>query len=432
MDMVLFAVVGVVLLALLFDFTNGFHDAANATSTVVATRAMTPKHAVYMSAFFNFSALFIVGTAVANTVAKAVQVEELGTQSGGVPVGLGVAFGALLGAIFWNYFTWSIGMPSSSSHALIGGLIGAGLSAGGTDVIKWSTVEKTALAILLSPMVAFTVAFLAMFLVGLLQRVTSWPDDAKPFKWLQIGSAAAVSFGHGANDAQKTMGIIAFALVAGGYLGVDDSIPLWVELAAYSMIALGTVWGGWRIIETMGLRITRLNANSGVAANVGSMTAIFGATAAGIPISTTQAAAASVMGGGAASGAGLNFRKIGEMLVAWVFTLPAAAIVGFFAFKLTTFPDPWGWVASLSAIAVLGVWAGRLMLHATDADDVAEMLPTEAELHEFHTVPHPDAHPFEGPEHVNHHGPEDEPHLWPHRHNESVDETPDPEDRTLS
>ena len=151
MDMVLVAVVGVVLLALLFDFTNGFHDAANSTSTVVATRAMKPRHAVYMAAFFNFAALFVVGTAVANTVAKTVQVEELGVQSGGVPVGLGVAFGALLGAIFWNYFTWSFGMPSSSSHALIGGLIGAGLSAGGTDVIKWSSVEKTAIAIVLSP-----------------------------------------------------------------------------------------------------------------------------------------------------------------------------------------------------------------------------------------------------------------------------------------
>ena len=270
MDMVLVAVVGVVLLALLFDFTNGFHDAANSTSTVVATRAMKPRHAVYMAAFFNFAALFVVGTAVANTVAKTVQVEELGVQSGGVPVGLGVAFGALLGAIFWNYFTWSFGMPSSSSHALIGGLIGAGLSAGGADVIKWSSVEKTATGDRsVAPWWRSPCAFLAMFLVGLLQRLTHWKDDAKPFKWLQIISSAAVSFGHGANDAQKTMGLIAFALVAGGYLGEDAASRLWVELGAYSMIALGTMWGGWKIIETMGLRITKLNANSGVAANIG-------------------------------------------------------------------------------------------------------------------------------------------------------------------
>ncbi len=401
--MVLVAVVGVVLLALLFDFTNGFHDAANSTSTVVATRAMKPRHAVYMAAFFNFVALFVVGTAVANTVAKTVDVESLGYQSGGVPVGLGVAFGALLGAILWNYLTWAVGMPSSSSHALIGGLLGAGLSAGGADVIEWSSIEKAALAIVISPLVAFTVAFLAMYLVALLQRVTHLADDAKAFKWLQIVSAAAVSFGHGANDAQKTMGVIAFALVSGEYLGVDQGIPVWVELAAYSMIAFGTMWGGWKIIETMGLRITRLNANSGVAANIGAVTSIFGATNLGIPISTTQAAAASVMGGGAAAGSGLNARKIGEMVVAWIFTLPAAAVVGFVAFKLTTFPDPWGWVASLTAITALLTWAWRLMRHATDADDIAAMLPPEAEMHEYHTVPHPDLHPYEGPPHINHH-----------------------------
>lgn len=421
MDMVLVAVVGVVALALLFDFTNGFHDAANSTSTVVATRALKPRTAVFMAAFFNFAALFVVGTAVANTVAKTVQVEELGLQSGGVPVGLGVAFGALLGAVFWNYLTWSIGMPSSSSHALLGGLLGAGLSAGGADVIKWSSIEKTTLAIVLSPLVAFTVAFLAMFLVGLLQRATRWKDDAKPFKWLQIVSSAAVSFGHGANDAQKTMGVIAFALVSGGYLGVDDSIPLWVELGAYSMIALGTMWGGWTIIETMGLRITRLNANSGVAANIGSVTAIFGATEVGVPISTTQAAASSVMGAGSASGAGLNWRKIGEMVVAWFLTMPAAAIVGFVAFRLTTFPDPWGWVASLTAVTILLTWAGRLMLHAEDAQDVEQMLPSAEALHQFHAEPHPDLHSYQGPPHVNHHDLEapGEHHLWRHRHEDS-------------
>ncbi|MGB7983089.1 MAG: inorganic phosphate transporter [Candidatus Nanopelagicales bacterium] len=401
--MVLIAVVGVVLLALLFDFTNGFHDAANSTSTVVATRAMKPRHAVYMAAFFNFVALFVVGTAVANTVAKTVDVDALGLQSGGVPMGLGVAFGALLGAIFWNYLTWAIGMPSSSSHALIGGLLGAGLSAGGTDVIQWSSIEKAALAIIISPLVAFAVAFLAMYLVALLQRLTHLSDDAKAFKWLQIVSAAAVSFGHGANDAQKTMGVIAFALVSGQYLDVDAGIPFWVEIAAYSMIAFGTMWGGWKIIETMGLRITKLNANSGVAANIGAVTSIFGATNLGVPISTTQAAAASVMGGGAAAGSGLNGRKIGEMIVAWIFTLPAAAVVGFVCFKLTTFPDPWGWVASMTAIAALLGWAWRLMLHATDADDVAAMLPPEAEMHQFHPAPHPDLHPYEGPAHVNHH-----------------------------
>jgi inorganic phosphate transporter, PiT family len=413
MDLILVAVGGVVLLALLFDFTNGFHDAANSTATVVATKALRPRQAVYMAAFFNFAALFVVGTTVANTVAKTVKVDALGMTPAGIPAGLAVAFGALIGAIFWNYLTWSVGMPSSSSHALIGGLLGGGLAAGGSGAIKWSSLDKTVLAIVASPLVAFTIAFVAMFLVALLQRMTHWEDDAKPFKWLQIVSSAAVSFGHGANDAQKTMGVIAFALVSGGYLSADGGIPVWVEVSAYSMIALGTIWGGWRIIETMGLRITRLNANSGVAANIGATTAIFGATELGIPISTTQAAAASVMGAGAASGAGLNRRKIGEMVLAWAFTLPSAAIVAFLVTKLTLLPSPWGWVLSGAGVLVLLVWAGRLMLRAEDADDVEAMLPTDAELHEFHDTPHPDVHPYEGPEHVSRH--ELEPrHLWPH------------------
>ncbi len=403
MDMVLFSVVGIVGLSLLFDFTNGFHDAANSTSTVVATKALKPRTAVYMAAFFNFVALFVVGTTVANTVAKTVNVDALGTAAGGVPMGLAVAFGALMAAIFWNYFTWSVGMPSSSSHALIGGLLGAGLAAGGTDAIKWSSVEKTVLAIVASPLVAFGVAFAAMFLVGLLQRVTKWEDDAKPFKWLQIVSSAAVSFGHGANDAQKTMGVIAFALVAGGYMSADSPIPMWVEIAAYSMIALGTMWGGWKIIETMGLRITKLNANNGVAANIGATTAIFGATELGIPISTTQAAAASVMGAGSAAGTGLNLRKIGEMVIAWVFTVPASAVAGFVMMSFTKLPDPWGWIVCLTAIAALLVWAGRLMLHAENADDIEAMLPSDTELHQYHTIPHPDVHEYEGPPHVNHH-----------------------------
>jgi PiT family inorganic phosphate transporter len=403
MDMILFAVVGIVGLALLFDFTNGFHDAANSTATVVATKALKPRTAVYMAAFFNFAALFIVGTAVANTVGKTVKVDELGTTSGGIPLGLTVAAGALVGAIFWNYLTWSVGMPSSSSHALIGGLLGAGVAAGGLDAIKWSSIEKTVIAIFASPVVAFTIAFVAMFLVGLLQKLTKWEDDAKPFKWLQIVSSAAVSFGHGANDAQKTMGVIWFALVAGGYVSAESGIPFWVEIAAYSMIALGTMWGGWKIIETMGLRITRLNANNGVAANIGATTAIFGATELGIPISTTQAAAASVMGAGTAAGTGLNMRKIGEMLLAWVVTLPSAAVVGFAAASLMKLPDPWGWILSITGILILLAWAARLMMHAENADDIEAMLPPDEVLHEYHTVPHPDVHEYEGPPHVNHH-----------------------------
>ncbi len=403
MDVVLVAVAGIVFLALLFDFTNGFHDAANSTATVVATKAMRPRHAIYMAAFFNFSALFVIGTAVANTVGKTVNVEALGETPAGMPEGLIVAGAALVAAVFWNYLTWWIGMPSSSSHALIGGLVGAGLAMGGVDAIKWSSVEKTAIAIVASPTIALTIAFIAMYLVTALQRVTGWEDDAKPFKYMQIVSAALVSFGHGANDAQKTMGVIWFALVAGGYLTADSGIPFWVEIAAYSMIALGTMWGGWRIIETVGLRITRLNANSGVAANIGATSAIFGATHFGVPISTTQAATASVVGAGAAAGSGLNARKIGEMLVAWIVTLPAAGLVGAVIAYIMRLPTPWGFLLTIAAVVALLAWAARLMLHAENADDVEAMLPPDQALHEYHPEVHPDAHPYQGPPHVNHH-----------------------------
>ncbi|HEX5018226.1 MAG TPA: anion permease, partial [Actinomycetes bacterium] len=278
MDPLLIAVIAVIALALLFDFSNGFHDAANSVATVVATRAMPPKVAVGFSAFFNFLAYFFVGTAVANTVSRVVDAEY---------AGVAVVFAALVGAISWNYLTWWIGMPSSSSHALIGGLVGAGLAAGWLEAIAWDKVEEAAIAIFVSPLVAFTIAFLAMYAVAALQRATGWADNAKPFKWLQVVSAAAVSFGHGANDAQKTMGVIAALLAGAGYTTIDSSgalpVPEWVALSAYAAIALGTLWGGWKIIETMGLRITSLHASSGVAANIGAVTSIFGATNMGIP-----------------------------------------------------------------------------------------------------------------------------------------------------
>jgi PiT family inorganic phosphate transporter len=374
-DPLLLAVIGVVALALLFDFTNGFHDAANSVATVVATRAMKPKYAVWFSAFFNFVAFFFVGTAVANTVAKTVDEQS---------ITVAVVFAALMAAIGWNYATWWIGMPSSSSHALIGGLVGAGLSAGGVSAISWSAVEKTVLAIVASPLVAFTIAFLAMFVVKGLQRATGWHDNARPFKGLQLLSAAAVSFGHGANDAQKTMGVIAALLLGAGYLDVatDGTIPVptWVALAAYSAIALGTVWGGWKIIETMGLRITTLHANSGVAANIGATTAIFGATSLGIPISTTHAAASSVTGAGVASGAGANLKVVGEMVVAWVVTLPATALVAFLVFKMTTLPGIAAAIAVGSLVFVAGGAILFAMTHGTRREQVEAEIPPEPEL----------------------------------------------------
>lgn len=388
MDPLLLAVIAIIALALLFDFSNGFHDAANSVATVVATRALRPKAAVALSAFFNFAAYFVVGTAVANTVSKFVDAEF---------AGVAVVFSALIGAITWNYFTWWIGMPSSSSHALVGGLVGAGMSAGWIEAIAWSEVEKAVIAIVASPLVAFTIAFLAMYVVVLVQKLTGWHDNAKPFKYLQIVSAAAVSFGHGANDAQKTMGVIAALLAGAGYttVGGDGTIPVpeWAALAAYAAIALGTLWGGWKIIETMGLRITTLHASSGVAANIGATTSIFGATGLGIPISTTHAAGSSVMGAGVASGRGINLRVVGEMLLAWMVTIPVTAVAAFLVYRLTQLPTPAAWVSVTALVFVLGGAIAYAMTHSIGAAEVEEEIPEEKELEEhIPAVPHIEGH----------------------------------------
>ncbi|MBI4942212.1 MAG: inorganic phosphate transporter [Actinobacteria bacterium] len=373
MDLVLLSVIAVVALALLFDFSNGFHDAANSIATVVATKVMSARMAVWFSAFFNFAAFFFVGTAVANTVAKVV---KPGME------GVGVVFAALIAAIAWNYATWFVGMPSSSSHAIIGGLIGAGLAAGGTDAVDWSNVKKVAFAIVLSPAVALSVAVLATGLVILLQKATGWGDDAKPFKGLQLVSAAAVSFGHGANDAQKTMGVIATLLVGAGYLSTDDpaniSVPTWVALLAYGAIAAGTVWGGWRIVHTMGMKITNLNARTGVAANIGATTAIFGATQLGIPISTTHAAASSVVGAGIGGRRGVNWRVIGEMVVAWIVTLPSTAAIAWLAFELTKLPSPVNVIVVGAVVLGFGSWIVWAMRHSMGHKEIEAELATTA------------------------------------------------------
>jgi len=389
-DLTLTALIAVVALALLFDFTNGFHDAANSVSTVVATRALPAKAAVWFSDFFNFAAVFIVGTAVANTVAKTVHANV---------TGIAVVFAALFAAIAWNYATWWVGMPSSSSHALIGGLVGAGLAAGGTDAISWPSVTKTLIAIVASPLVAFGIAFLAMFLVAAVRNVFNLPDNAKPFKWLQLVSAGAVSFGHGANDAQKTMGAIAALLVGTGHLaaGADGNIavPTWVEFAAYGSIALGTVWGGWKIIETMGLKITTLHAASGVAANIGAVTSIFGATGLGVPISTTHAAASSVAGAGVGSGMGINLKVVGEMVLAWIITLPTTIVLAFGIFKVTQLPGALAWIAVGLLVAVVGSLIVYAMLHSVKAEDIEAELLDENVL-AMPLTPHP---------HLEGHGP---------------------------
>ena len=382
MDLLLVTVIGLVILALVFDFTNGFHDAANSVATVVATKALPAKWAPAFSAAFNFLAFFVVGTGVANTIAKTV---KPGTE------GPTLIFAALFAAIVWNFVTWRFGMPSSSSHAIIGGLVGAGLAAGGTDAITWSSVEKAVIGIFASPVVAFTIAFAAMYLVLGIQWIFKLRDNHPVFKGAQLVSAAAVSFGHGANDAQKTMGVIAALLVGAGYLdasGDSIAVPDWVALCAYGSIAAGTLWGGWKIIETLGLRLTTLHASSGTAANIGATTAIFGATAVGMPISTTHAAASSIIGAGVGSGKGANWRVVGEMVIAWVVTLPSAALVSFVMFRLTTLPLFFAWVAVGVVVIAFIAWAVNAMRHTVHADDIAAEIPADTEL-----ATHVEGHP---------------------------------------
>jgi PiT family inorganic phosphate transporter len=377
MDWMLIAIVAVIALALLFDFTNGFHDAANSVATVVATKAMPARWAPWFSAVFNFAAFFFVGTAVANTVAKVVKHDA---------EGVAVVFAALIAGITWNYITWYVGMPSSSSHAIIGGLVGAGLAAGGLAAINWGVVRTAVIAIVASPGVAFAVAFVAMVLIARIQRRRAVHSDAKAFKALQLVSAAAVSFTHGANDAQKTMGIMAALLYAGGYMALKPNgnleIDWWIPLLAYSAIAAGTIWGGWKIIETMGLRITTLRASSGLAANIGAVAAIFGATGLGIPISTTHAAGSSVIGSGVASGQGVNLKVVGQMVVAWIITIPATMVLGWGMFELTTLPGAASFVAVGAVLFALFGWIAWAMSKALRASDVAAEIPTEAELRE--------------------------------------------------
>lgn len=384
MDIILFVTVVTVALALLFDFTNGFHDAANATSTVIATKSLTPRQAVGMSAVFNFLPAFVIGTAVANTISKTVKLDALpAVAEGSLPIGLKVTMAALLGAIFWNFFTWAVGMPSSSSHALIGGLIGAGLSAGGTDAVSWSTVQKTAIAIFASPLIAFLVAYLASYLVKGIQKGFKLDEDHEFFRWSQVFSNAFVSWGHGANDAQKTMGIIAATLFAGGFLQADDASklepPSWVVFAAHIAIAVGTFYGGWKIIETMGTKLTRITRASGLAANLGAITSINGATHYGIPISTTHAAASSVIGSGVGSGHRVHFATIRNMVIAWVFTLPMAGIVGALTYQGIALPGVFGGTLATAFIAGLLIYGVRLMLKSTTADDVAKRVDEQQE-----------------------------------------------------
>ncbi|NLX49594.1 MAG: inorganic phosphate transporter [Methanospirillum sp.] len=322
-------------IALVFDFTNGFHDSANSISTVVSTRVLSPKKAVVFAAFFNFVAAFGFGVAVASTISKTINLAMVPTDT--IPF---IVLAALIGAIGWNLITWYLGFPSSSSHALIGGLAGAGISAGGVAAVKLSTVTVVAQFMVISPVIGLIVGFFFMALVLRLTRSHTRDKMDHHFRRLQLVSAAAYSFSHGTNDAQKTMGIITPLLFSIGYYGAGADpghlpVPVWVILAAHVAIALGTLSGGWRIVKTLGYKITRLRPVHGFAAETVSAGTIIGMSVAGIPVSTTHIISTAIMGVGSTKGPGAVRWGIARNIIgAWIMTIPASAAIGFAAFWL--------------------------------------------------------------------------------------------------
>jgi len=312
--------VGLIAVALLFDFLNGLHDAANSIATIVSTRVLRPQYAVAWAAFFNFIAFAVFGLHVAQTIGTGIIHPEI--------IDAHVIFAALIGAIMWNLITWALGMPSSSSHALIGGLLGAGMAKAGISVAVWSGLSKTLLAIVLSPLVGFLLALLLTAIVSWASvRSTPFAVD-RAFRILQFVSASLYSLGHGGNDAQKTMGIIAVLLYSQGYLGTEFSVPFWVVLSCQAAMALGTLMGGWRIVRTMGLRITKLTPMQGFCAETGGAATLFMATWLGVPVSTTHTITGAIVGVGAARRvSAVRWNVASSIVVAWIFTIPAAALV---------------------------------------------------------------------------------------------------------
>src|ERR1700732_4321019 len=314
---------GLIALALFFDFLNGFHDAANSVATIVSTRVLKPQYAVGWAAFFNFIAFLVFGLHVAQTLGTGIVEAEI--------VDPRVVFGALTGAIVWNLVTWFFGIPSSSSHALIGGLLGAGIAKAGVGVVVWGGLPKTAAAIVLSPLRGLVLAVSCIFV----KRPPFAVD--RGFRIFQFISASLYSLGHGGNDAQKTMGIIAVLLYSQGYLGEHFSVPFWVVLACQAAMALGTLMGGWRIVRTMGLRITKLTPMQGFCAETGGAATLFIATWLGVPVSTTHTITGAIVGVGAVRRASaVRWNVASTIVYAWVITIPAAGLVAALTYWLVS------------------------------------------------------------------------------------------------
>ena len=325
----LWVVIMLVLLALAFDFMNGFHDAANSIATVVSTGVLKPGQAVLFAAFFNFVAIFVFQLSVAATVGKGIVLPSV--------VDTHVIFGALIGAITWNFITWYYGIPSSSSHALIGGIVGAVIAKAGTGALISTGIFRTVAFIFVSPLLGFLLGSLMMLAVAWLFRKTTPSRVDGWFRRLQLVSAGAYSLGHGGNDAQKTIGIIWLLLIATGFAATGDKAPpYWVIISCYIAIAAGTMFGGWRIVKTMGQKITKLKPVGGFCAETGGAITLFIATGLGIPVSTTHTITGAIVGVGAARRASaVRWGVAGNIVWAWIFTIPASGFMAMVAYWIS-------------------------------------------------------------------------------------------------
>lgn len=319
----------IIALALAFDFINGFHDAANSIATIVSTRVLRPQWAVAWAAFFNFIAFLIFDLHVANTIGK-------GTIDPAI-IDPNIILAALVGAITWNLITWYFGLPSSSSHALVGGLAGAGVAKAGVAALVPAGLLKIALYIVLSPLIGFVLSYVFMTVVSIVFFRTTPRKIDKWFRRLQLVSASLYSLGHGGNDAQKTMGIIAVLLFTTGNLGESFHVPLWIVLTCHAAMGLGTLFGGWRIVETMGMKITKLKPVGGFCAETGGACALFFATGMGIPVSTTHTITGSIVGVGAVSKfSAVRWGVAGRIVWAWILTIPASAFISAVTWAIVT------------------------------------------------------------------------------------------------